>query len=508
MTNKTFADLGLSAEVLQAVGKLGYEQPSPIQADAIPLIMSGENMIGQSQTGSGKTAAFAIPAIERVDLTEKSTQILILCPTRELAVQVSEECFKLASFKKGVKSVPVYGGQSYDRQIRALKEGTQIVIGTPGRLLDHLDRGTLKLDRIKMVVLDEADEMLDMGFRDDIKSILDAIKGPRQLVCFSATMAKPILNLIGTYAPNLKTVKIAHKAMTVPTVEQLSYEVRGRGKTEILTRLIDFYEIKLGIVFCNTKQMVDDLADELTARGYSADRIHGGMTQGQRDVVMNKFRTSRIEFLVATDVAARGIDVNDIEAVFNYDLPWDEEDYVHRIGRTGRAGRSGRAISLVAGREIYKLQNIERFTKVRIQKKQPPSMEEIEEKRTNVFFERIRVALQDGKFSKEVPLVDRLLEQGYASTDIACAVIQELRKAEGQGSEEVAAPAYEKPERAERSFSGRSSRGGDGGGGGGSRGGDGGGGGGKWRGGRTSRRPDQGSGGGKPFFKKKSSPKT
>lgn len=487
MTTKTFAELGLSAESLQAIGKLGYEQPSPIQADAIPLIMSGENIIGQSQTGSGKTAAFGIPAVERVDPADKSTQVLILCPTRELAVQVSEECFKLASFKKGVKSVPVYGGQSYDRQIRALREGTQIVIGTPGRLLDHLERGTLKLDRIKMVVLDEADEMLDMGFRDDIKSILDAIKGPRQLVCFSATMAKPILNLISTYAPNLKTVKIAHKAMTVPTVEQISYEVRGRGKTEILTRLIDFYEIKLGIVFCNTKQMVDDLADELSARGYSADRIHGGMNQSQRDAVMNKFRTSRIEFLVATDVAARGIDVNDIEAVFNYDLPWDEEDYVHRIGRTGRAGRSGRAISLIAGREIYKLQNIERFTKVRIQRKQPPSMEEIEEKRTNVFFEKIRTALQEGKFSKEAPLVDRLLEQGFASTDIACAVIQELRKSEGQGADTTPAPAYEKPERSERPER-------SGGGGGGNYGG--GGGGGKWKGGRSSRRPEPSSGGG------------
>ncbi|NJK91172.1 MAG: DEAD/DEAH box helicase [Blastochloris sp.] len=235
MTNKTFADLGISPELLQAVGKLGYEQPSPIQADAIPMILSGENMIGQSQTGSGKTAAFAIPAIEKADPNDRNTQILILCPTRELAVQVSEECYKLSAFKRGIKSVPVYGGQSYDRQIRALREGTQIVIGTPGRLLDHLERGTLKLDHIKMVVLDEADEMLDMGFRDDIKKILDAVTGPRQLICFSATMAKPILNLITSYAPDLKTVKIAHKALTVPTVEQSFYEVRGpRQKPKFL----------------------------------------------------------------------------------------------------------------------------------------------------------------------------------------------------------------------------------------------------------------------------------
>ena len=486
MTNKTFADLGLSPELLQAVGKLGYEQPSPIQAEAIPLIMAGKNMIGQSMTGSGKTAAFGIPAVEMVDAKEHATQVLILCPTRELAVQVSEECFKLASGKRGVKSVPIYGGQSYDRQIRALREGTQIVIGTPGRLLDHLERRTLKLDKIKLVVLDEADEMLDMGFRDDIKTILNAITGPRQLVCFSATMAKPIMNLITTYAPDLKQVKMAHKALTVPTVEQLSYEVRGINKTEMLTRLIDFYEIKLGVVFCNTKQMVDDLADELTARGYSADRIHGGMNQSQRDTVMNKFRNSRIEFLVATDVAARGIDVNDVEAVFNYDLPWDEEDYVHRIGRTGRAGRSGRAISLVAGREIYKLQNIERYTKMRIQKRQPPSLGEIEEKRTNVFFERIRTTLQEGKFHRELPLVDRFLEQGFASTDIACALIQELRKAEGQSPEVAATPVYEKQERSrnERGHSSSGERG-------------------KWRGSRGNRRPSHGGGGGKPFFKRK-----
>jgi ATP-dependent RNA helicase DeaD len=486
MTNKTFTDLGLSPELLQAVGKLGYEQPSPIQAESIPLIMSGKNMIGQSMTGSGKTAAFAIPAIEMVDAKEHATQVLILCPTRELAVQVSEECFKLSSFKRGVKSVPVYGGQSYERQIRALREGTQIVIGTPGRLLDHLERRTLKLDKIKLVVLDEADEMLDMGFRDDIKTILEAIENPRQLVCFSATMAKPIMNLITTYAPDLKQVKMEHKALTVPTVEQLSYEVRGMSKTEILTRLIDFYEIKLGVVFCNTKQMVDDLADELMARGYSADRIHGGMSQSQRDAVMNKFRASRIEFLVATDVAARGIDVNDVEAVFNYDLPWDEEDYVHRIGRTGRAGRSGRAISLVAGREIYKLQNIERYTKMRIQKKQPPSLGEIEEKRTNIFFERIRTTLKEGKFQSELPLVDRLLEQGFASTDIACALIQELRKVEGQGTEPAAMPAYEKPESAPHKR-GRSSDGrGEG----------------KWRGSRSNRRPSH-DGAGNPFFKGK-----
>jgi ATP-dependent RNA helicase DeaD len=421
--------------LLQAIGRLGYEKAAPIQAEAIPLIMAGNDVVGQSQTGSGKTAAFAIPAVEFVDPKSRLVQALVLCPTRELAIQVSEEIHKLAAFKRGIHSVPIYGGQSYDRQIRALKLGVQIVIGTPGRMLDHLERGTLKLESVRMVVLDEADEMLDMGFRDDIEKILRTVPKQRQFVCFSATMSKPILELIRTYAPEAKTVRIEHKVLTVPTVEQGYYESRGHSKTEILTRLIDVYDLKLGIVFCNTKRMVDSLTEELIGRGYSADRIHGDMSQGQRDRVMNKFRSSGLEFLVATDVAARGIDVDNVEVVFNYDLPWDEEDYIHRIGRTGRIGRSGRAFSLVAGREIHKLQSIERFTRTKITRRQIPSQEEVEEKRTNQFFERIRASLKDGTFQEETRIVDRLLEQGYSSTDIACALVRELRKEEGRTTE-------------------------------------------------------------------------
>jgi ATP-dependent RNA helicase DeaD len=430
VTQILFSELGLSEPLLQAIGRLGYEKAAPIQAEAIPLIMAGNDVVGQSQTGSGKTAAFAIPAVEFVDPKSRLVQALVLCPTRELAIQVSEEIHKLAAFKRGIHSVPIYGGQSYDRQIRALKQGVQIVIGTPGRMLDHLERGTLKLESVRMVVLDEADEMLDMGFRDDIEKILRTVPKQRQFVCFSATMSKPILELIRTYAPEAKTVRIEHKILTVPTVEQGYYESRGHSKTEILTRLIDLYDLKLGIVFCNTKRMVDSLTEDLIARGYSADRIHGDMNQGQRDRVMNKFRSSGLEFLVATDVAARGIDVDNVEVVFNYDLPWDEEDYIHRIGRTGRIGRSGRAFSLVAGREIHKLQSIERFTRTKISRRQIPSQEEVEEKRTNLFFERIRASLKEGTFQEETRIVDRLLEQGYSSTDIACALVRELRKDE------------------------------------------------------------------------------
>jgi len=436
MTQKLFSELGLSEVLLKAIDQLGYEKAAPIQAETIPLILAGHDIIGHSHAGSGKTAAFAIPAVEMSDPQTHGVQVLILCPTRELAMQVAEEIYKLSAFKRSVHSVPIYGGQSYDRQIRALKQGAQIVIGTPGRILDHLSRGTLVLTNVRMVVLDESDEMLDMGFRDDIEEVLRSVPKNRQFICFSATMSKPILELIRKQSSNPRTVKIEHKVLTVPTVEQAYYEIRGRSKTEALTRLIDLYDLKLGIIFCNTKRIVDELTEEMVARGYSADRIHGDMSQAQREKVMGRFRSSAIEFLVATDVAARGIDVENIEVVFNYDIPWDEEDYVHRIGRTGRAGRSGRAFSLIAGREIYKLQSIERYTRMKIPRQQVPSLEEVEEKRTNVFFEKIRTALQKGEFQKETRIVDRLLEQGFSSTDIACALVHELRKEEASRADD------------------------------------------------------------------------
>ncbi len=407
MTQKLFSELGLSDLLLKAIDRLGYEKAAPIQAEAIPLILAGHDVIGQSQTGSGKTAAFAIPAIEMVDPQIPGVQVLVLC------------------------------------QIRALKQGAQIVIGTPGRILDHLSRGTLTLANVRMVVLDESDEMLDMGFRDDIEEVLRPVPKGRQFICFSATMSKPILELIRKQSANPRTVKIEHKVLTVPTVEQAYYEIRGRSKTEALTRLIDLYDLKLGIIFCNTKRMVDELTEEMVGRGYSADRIHGDMSQPQREKVMGRFRSSAIEFLVATDVAARGIDVENVEVVFNYDIPWDEEDYVHRIGRTGRAGRSGRAFSLIAGREIYKLQSIERYTRMKIPRQQVPSLEEVEEKRTNAFFERIRNTLQKGEFQKEARVVDRLLEQGFSSTDIACALVHQLRNEEAPRADHSFEPVRE-----------------------------------------------------------------
>jgi ATP-dependent RNA helicase DeaD len=275
MTAKLFSELNLSPELLKAIDRLGYEKATPIQAETIPLLLSGRDVIGQSQTGSGKTAAFAIPLVERTDPQQGVVQAIILCPTRELAVQVAEEVFKLAAFRQGLHCVPIYGGQSYDRQFRALRQGSQIVIGTPGRVLDHLSRGTLRLDQVRMAVLDEADKMLDMGFREDIEEILRAVPPTRQFICFSATFSKPIQELIRTFGRDPQSVRIEHKMLTVPTVEQTYYEIRGRSKTEVLTRLIDFLDVKLAIIFCNTKRMVDELADELIARvtwptGYTA----------------------------------------------------------------------------------------------------------------------------------------------------------------------------------------------------------------------------------------------
>jgi ATP-dependent RNA helicase DeaD len=445
---KLFAELGLSPELLKAIDQLGFEQAAPIQAEAIPLLMQGKDVVGQSQTGSGKTAAFAAPAIEKVDVARRDTQVLILCPTRELAIQVSEEVHKLALFKRGLHALPVYGGQSYDRQLAGLRQGAHIVIGTPGRVMDHMRRGTLKLAAIKMVILDEVDVMLNMGFRDDIELILQATPKERQTVFFSATIPRPIQQLIEKYSRDPQQVRIEQKALTVPTVEQVYYEVDRRFKVDLLTRLIDIHDLKLGIIFCNTKRMVDDLVDHLNAQGYSADRLHGDMTQMMRDRVMQKFRKSGLDFLVATDVAARGIDVDDVEVVFNYDLPYDGEDYVHRIGRTGRQGRSGRAISFASGREVFQIRNIERYTNMRIQRGQPPTANEVEEARTLVVLDKLRATLASGEYKHHDRLIERLLEEGFASTDIASALIHHL-----QGGDAAPAKPARRPEehpRAER----------------------------------------------------------
>lgn len=420
---KLFAELDLSPEMLKAVSRMGFEQASPIQTAAIPAILSGRDVVGQSETGSGKTAAFAIPAIEKTDVSIAKTQVLILCPTRELAIQVAEETAKLAYGKKGLRELPIYGGQSYERQFRGLKQGAHIVIGTPGRVMDHLKRGTLKLDAVHTVILDEADRMLDMGFLEDIRTVLQQAPSERQTVLFAATMTKPIATLIKTFTRNPVWVKIESPEMTVSAIEQVWYEVDRRSKLDVLCRIIDMEDVRYAIIFCATKMMVDDLLEHLLARGYLADKLHGDMTQALRERVMNRFRKRSIEFLIATDVAARGLDVKDIEAVFNYDLPNDGEDYVHRIGRTGRAGSGGKAITFVAGREIYKLQNIQRHTKAKMTRLQVPTFEQMEERKAHVFFDRLRATLESGKFKRQDGITDRLLDLGHSPTDIISALL-------------------------------------------------------------------------------------
>ncbi|MEO6847227.1 MAG: DEAD/DEAH box helicase [Chthoniobacterales bacterium] len=448
MEKSTFAALGLSPEILKAVEALGFEEPSPIQALAIPVLMSGSDAVGQSQTGSGKTAAFAIPAIEKIDSSITAVQVLILCPTRELATQVADEVHKLCLFKRSIHAVPIYGGASYERQFYELKKGVQIVIGTPGRLIDHLDRGTLKLDNLKVIILDEADRMLDMGFREDIQRILDATPAERQTVFFSATISKQIQQLIQKYARDPQSLRIEQKEVTVPTVEQWFYEVHFRKKLDALIRIIDYHEFKLGIIFCNTQRMVDELADTLLAQGYSADRLHGGIAQAQRTRVMNKFKKAEFEFLVATDVAGRGIDVDDLELVVNYDLPYDAEDYVHRIGRTGRAGKRGMAITFASGRDIYKIQFIERFTRTKMQRGKLPTNNEIEEKRTTTLLTSVRTVLEGEAHKTQSGFVERLLEEGFNSTDVASALFH-LLAAENprERTEDPAPDTMDRPQR-------------------------------------------------------------
>jgi ATP-dependent RNA helicase DeaD len=403
-----FADLNISDDLLQAVTEMGFVSPSPIQAEAIPPILAGRDVIGQAQTGTGKTAAFGIPALDLIDVQDRSVQALILCPTRELAVQVSEEIRKLAKYKRGVRIEAIYGGDSIERQIRSLKGGVHIVIGTPGRVMDHMERNTLKLDNVKMMILDEADEMLDMGFREDIESILEEMPEERQTILFSATMSKPIMQITQKFQKDPVLVKVVKKELTNTNIEQVYFEVKPKAKVEVMCRLIDMYNLKLMLVFCNTKRKVDEIVEDLQIRGYQAEGLHGDLRQAQRNNVMSKFRAGTTSILVATDVAARGIDVDDVDAVINFDIPLDEEYYVHRIGRTGRAGKSGRAFSMVGRDEKYRFREIQSYTKVKVEKGVIPSFEDIVGVRKARFIEQLKQTVQD---SNDLNLYDDILTQ-------------------------------------------------------------------------------------------------
>ncbi|MCU7511639.1 MAG: DEAD/DEAH box helicase [Ignavibacteria bacterium] len=422
--NKRFEELNLSKEIQKAITDLGYEEATPIQSEAIPALLEGHDIIGQAQTGTGKTAAFGIPALEMLDPHDRNIQALILCPTRELALQVSEEISKIAKYKKGFSLLPVYGGQSIERQLNILSRGVQIVIGTPGRVMDHMERGSIRLDNVKMVVLDEADEMLDMGFRDDIELILKHTPEDRQTVMVSATMPKPIKDLAKKYQKDPVNIKVVHEVLTVPSIEQIYFEVREKNKLEVLTRVIDLYNVKLGLVFCNTKRGVDELTEHLQARGYAADALHGDMKQATREKVMGKFRKGIIEILIATDVAARGLDVENVEAVFNYDMPQDEEYYVHRIGRTGRAGKSGRAFTFVTGRDLYRLKDIQKYTKTKMKLMDVPTFDDVREVKAGIFLDEIRKTIKEGGLKKYIRFVEKLIDEENSSLDVAAAMMK------------------------------------------------------------------------------------
>lgn len=436
MQTLPFTELGLSEPILRAIDHIGYEEATPIQTQTIPLIMSGRDVIGQSQTGTGKTAAFSIPAIENILKNRgKGTQVLILCPTRELAVQACDEIHKFTRYTEGIRAVAIYGGQPIERQFKLLKGGAQIVVGTPGRVMDHMRRHTLSLANLSMIILDEADEMLSMGFREDIETILEDVPEERQTILFSATMSREIMSITEKYQTDPEVVKVVRRELTVAEIDQYYYNIPHSHKIEALSRLMDVYNPELSMVFCNTKKQVDELVSALQIRGYVAEGLHGDMKQAARDHVMNTFRQGHVDVLVATDVAARGIDISGISAVFNYDIPQDMEYYVHRIGRTGRAGKSGLAFTFVTGsREMGELRDIMRYTKSDIKKMTVPSSADVMESRIARFSARVRAAVEAGGLEQYISMVQNLADENISATEIAAALLSFEMTADGKTS--------------------------------------------------------------------------
>ena len=424
MEKMLFSELNCSKEILKAVEDMGFEETTPIQAMAIPVALSGKDLVGQAQTGTGKTAAFTIPMLEKIDLNNRNVQALVLCPTRELAVQISEEVNRIGKYMKGLHILPIYGGQDIERQIRGIKSGAQVIIGTPGRVLDHLRRKTLKMANLQMLILDEADEMLNMGFREDIELVIQEVDHPIQTMLFSATMPKEILNIINKYQKDPQILKVTHTQLSAPNIEQVYLEMKDRDKMEILTRLIDIYNYKLSIVFCNTKKRVDEVTDMLQARGYMCDKIHGDMKQTLRMNVISKFKRGDIEILIATDVAARGLDIDNVEAVFNYDMPTHEEYYVHRIGRTGRAGKEGISFTFITSRDFHLLRSIMRYTKSDIKPHPIPKISDIAAMKQELFMNKIKERIEAGIDRKFLQFIEEFAENSYSPLEIAAALFQ------------------------------------------------------------------------------------
>jgi len=440
-----YEDAPIDERIIRAVQEMGFEVMTPIQQQAIPALLEGRDVLGQAQTGTGKTAAFGIPMIQRIDPEVEGVQCIILCPTRELAIQAAEELRKFAKFMHGIKILPIYGGQDISKQIRSLKGNVSIIVGTPGRVMDHMRRHTLRLENIRAIVLDEADEMLNMGFREDIETILKEIPENHQTALFSATMPKPILDITHTYQKDAVHVKVAAKEVTIPLVKQYYYEVQRQNKAEVTARLLDYYNPKRSLIFCNTKKMVDDLTEELKGRGYFAEGLHGDMSQFQRDKVMSGFRNGTVEILIATDVAARGIDVDDVEAVFNYDVPQDIEYYVHRIGRTGRAGRTGRSFTLVVGREIYKIREIENVCHTKIKARTIPSAADITAVKAQKILSKVMEVRNEKDLTKMTKIIaDKMNDDDVTAMELAAAF---LKMHMGEELEDIPVEVY-KPRRA------------------------------------------------------------
>ena len=413
-----FEELNISENVKKALKEIRYNEMTDIQRQSIPFIIEGRDFIGQSQTGTGKTASFCLPMIEKIDKKSKKIQAIVLCPTRELANQVTHALRRYLKYEDNIKCMAIYGGESIERQILGLKKGVQIVVGTPGRVMDHMRRRTVKLNNVKMVVLDEADEMLNMGFEEDIEKILKDVPEERQTVLFSATMSKRILDISKKYLKNPVNVKIKAKELTVQKIKQEAIEVKAKMKDEAVCRILDVIEPKKAVVFCNTKKKVDTLIDMMKLSGYSAECLHGDIKQSQRDRIMKKFKTGDIKILVATDVAARGIDVRNLELVINYDIPQELEYYVHRIGRTGRNGNEGIAYTFYTGKEKSKIREIEKYANTKIAEGKIPSLKEVDSAKCRRFVDNIEEIIKNKEF-KNIEIIEELLGKKYSINDIA-----------------------------------------------------------------------------------------
>jgi len=445
MTDR-FDELGLRPELVRAVAELGYEEPTPIQTRAIPALLDGRDILGQAQTGTGKTAAFALPMLQTLDLSFNGVQGLVLVPTRELANQVAEAIYRYGQYL-GVKVLPVYGGQAYARQLNRLERGVHIVVGTPGRLIDLIEKGALKLNTVRYLVLDEADEMLDMGFIDDVERILRETPDERQTALFSATLPSTIRGLANRYMRDAEEIAIARKTVTVPQTEQRYYLLNEGSKLAALARLLEVEDMHSTLVFARTKIGAALLAEQLLARGYAAEALHGDLSQDMRETVLRRFRNGQLQLLIATDVVARGVDIQDVSHVINYDIPNDAEDYVHRIGRTGRAGRSGIAITLVTPRDQRRLKYIESFTKQPIPRATLPDKEAVYQKRNERFLDRLEVVLNQDDLSRERALVAAMAEAGVDLHEVAAAAIRLARAAEAQRPVEDVREYQERDER-------------------------------------------------------------